>query len=652
MPETTDAQRLDKLVDELERLLKQLKGAAGFAKPRYQEPCFRTAADIADRAGGIVRLYELADRFDDAGLFHGGPWEHPDKLLPALAGACLKGDGSTPTLELLSELRILAIATGRVENEDLDADGARAFLWETCAKNLDLVFPRPSEESRARTKLFDRARRLYELVRREIEVDGLSEGVLEEVELLAAQRPIRTQMVEEMIARLAAMPDHGSGNDVDRRLQVFERALGPLTELARRAGSLPEYRSVLRRLDEDDLVAECIAFSKSMHETGLVSRYHAVPLRYVARRAPARIVEALQVSPVAIPDDAELAKLVRASVFPELAGVIRGLAGTIERGLVARTEVAAGLRKLLDLTIRPEARDVLAPPEGISPNSVLVAGALAVLGQPLGIGQGNAPTCQSARGLSLWSLHAPGMLLGMIAGAARDGSVPCDFEGVTLRSDLLGEGLAKGPIDADLDAVSRLLVPHLDRLYAHMMAAVAARGEDGHRWVNRALYGRWVPAGFESVFTPFAPQRIRSHHDFVKRFLATHHPDYNDGHELVYPNPVGIMVTDVRGRLLGPHAVSIQRIARDLEGRPRVYFYNPNNEGRQDWGQGIRPTVAGHGEIPGESSLPFESFSSRLYAFHFDPMEEGEVYAIPEDLVAGISELARTSWGESFDWND
>jgi len=110
------------------------------------------------------------------------------------------------------------------------------------------------------------------------------------------------------------------------------------------------------------------------------------------------------------------------------------------------------------------------------------------------------------------------------------------------------------------------------------------------------------------------------------------------------------MVTDVHGGLLGPHAVSVQRIAPSPAGKMRIYFFNPNNEGRQDWGQDTSPTVSGNGEQPGESSLPFERFVSRLYAFHYDPLEEGDAYAVPEETVSGVSRMAAETWGRAYAW--
>ena len=84
----------------------------------------------------------------------------------------------------------------------------------------------------------------------------------------------------------------------------------------------------------------------------------------------------------------------------------------------------------------------------------------------------------------------------------------------------------------------------------------------------------------------------------------------------------------------------------------RIYFFNPNNEGRQEWGQGVSPTVSGHGERQGESSLPFDQFLSRLYAFHYDPMEEGDAYAVPAELVETVSRQAAESWGRACTWVD
>ncbi len=69
--------------------------------------------------------------------------------------------------------------------------------------------------------------------------------------------------------------------------------------------------------------------------------------------------------------------------------------------------------------------------------------------------------------------------------------------------------------------------------------------------------------------------------------------------------------------MIGFHAVSLLRVAKDEEGVMRAYFLNPNNEGRQNWGQDIKPSVYGHGEKHGESSLPFYQLAAQSLCFSF-----------------------------------
>jgi hypothetical protein len=76
----------------------------------------------------------------------------------------------------------------------------------------------------------------------------------------------------------------------------------------------------------------------------------------------------------------------------------------------------------------------------------------------------------------------------------------------------------------------------------------------------------------------------------------------------------------------------------------RVYFFNPNNDSGQDWGQGINCSTQGNGEIRGEASLPIAEFASRLCAFHFDKLELGDIDAVPEDEIARVADMAFGSW--------
>ena len=77
----------------------------------------------------------------------------------------------------------------------------------------------------------------------------------------------------------------------------------------------------------------------------------------------------------------------------------------------------------------------------------------------------------------------------------------------------------------------------------------------------------------------------------------------------------------------------------------RAYFFNPNNDSGQDWGDGIKVSTAGNGERFGEASLPFEQFASRLYIFHYDPLERGELADITQEELDRVIGYIHRSWG-------
>jgi hypothetical protein len=323
----------------------------------------------------------------------------------------------------------------------------------------------------------------------------------------------------------------------------------------------------------------------------------------------------------------------------------------LERSLLSHQPVLSGLKRIMSIDLHPEVSENILkskPAEKMNePNTLLEADVISLLGQPLGIGQGWNPTCQSARGISLWSQHAPGKLLRMIITAAKENNLSFRFEGNLINSAELIQGVAKN-IDFNLDVVSIVLVPHLDKIYNRMMQLSAMRPEDPHKWVNPAMYGQWIPTGFISAYNT-QTKAIDNYEEFIRTFYVTHHPTYNGGHDLAYPNPVGIFITSSKGKLLGFHAVSILRVA-EHDDEIRVYFLNPNNEGRQSWQHDIQPTVAGNGERRGESSLPFHKFASRLYAFHFNEADMQNPESVNTLDVEKVTQLAKESWGESYTW--
>lgn len=639
--------------------LDRLDQAKPFAKSLYQTDVFQLAIELAHSGDGLSIIYENAHRFDMAGVFNGSPWEDPEKMEPPLAGGSLKLKGVYSIIELLSEMRMLAIAKGDYIHASLSPEEAGAFLNEVMALNLDLLFSPETEEGGIQSDdHMIRAQRLFHYLGQELSFRAIAEKIVLEIDRLTVQRPIMTGRILNMITMSQQLMECGIEEQAAEALEKYSRAANTPTPLSKNVMNQREYRLRLENAFEDELEAEARIFAGTMNETGLVSPYHAVLLRFLNRKNSNVLPMSLYLSETGMANLNANKKLIQdiiqISIYPETRQAIYGLARMLDRGVLAQEPLLPAIRGLFDLPIHAQVRHTLSKPEydhgGISLNGVLVAGVISVLGQPLGVGQGINPTCQSARALSLWSQHGIGQLLEYITRAARDNDMCMTFEGLTIHSSLLISGVAS-EINQDLDPVSMVLVPHLDKLYNEMMKRTLLRGEDGHKWVNPEFYGEWIPRGFINAIDQ-ATLKITNYSAFVKLFYATHHPEYNEGYELIYPNPVGMFLTNGHGELLGLHAVSIQRIKKDQNGDYRIYFYNPNNDSGQNWGQGIKASVSCFGELEGESSLPFHEFLSRLYAFHYNPFEQGDTYMVEDSLVEEAEYLARDSWGKKYHWND
>jgi hypothetical protein len=266
-----------------------------------------------------------------------------------------------------------------------------------------------------------------------------------------------------------------------------------------------------------------------------------------------------------------------------------------------------------------------------------------MLGQPLGVGQGNNPTCQSARALSMWAYNDPDYLLQMVAWAARDNEIIMHFEGVPVSSSSSQGGVAS-EVTLDLDPVSLVVVPHLDRIYAEMGRLCMDRQGDPHQWVNPEFHGWSAGRGFR-INVDVATGDLEELETFLRHFYASYHPYYNGNQPLIHPQPAGVAITDSAARFIGWHAITILRVTLDPEDVMRVYFFNPNNDSGQNWGDDVVVSTSRKGERFGEASLPFEQFASRLYIFHFDPLERGEPADVGEEELARVISRIHRSWG-------
>lgn len=643
----------DNLVQGFRESLDAVEGAPSLLKEPHVRRLLSQVDVLTDTREGMELLLERIPDLVRAGVFEGGPWEDPGRLVPALVNGTLRSGGPTTLMEILSELRMVAVAEGRLTIDTYAPNRARTYLKEVLVNTMDLLFPGESEEDRSMDPQVRRKLdHLMNLLVERVPLEEIKGALATEIELICLQRPVVTDRALHIIDLVRHNVQIDPSQEEDERLgRYLQAVVSPSEAAAGRTAS--EYHAFLGDADRNDLEAECKALGSTLRETGLATEHHAVLARRVASR-PSLLAVLLDLDRTG---RAELEKhgefiteLLDQTIRPDTARSVYGLGRLLDRGLLSQQPVQGGLRRLGSTELHPEVEQAIRasrPDSELPARQLLLADCVGILGQPLGVAQGKNPTCQSARGISLWSRHAPGKLLGMIRTVAEGNDLSMRFEAEVIRSHGLGPGLVK-EFDLELDAVSVVLVPHLDRIYNEMMRRASYRGEDPHKWVNPAMYGHWIPTGFAAAYD-YTTGAIRDYETFLRTFYATHHPRFNRGHDLAYPNPVGIFLTSSSGALIGFHAVSILRVA-DIGNEIRVYIYNPNSEGRQRWHSDIRPTVAGHGEHPGESSLPFHQFASRIYAFHFNPTDVGDLDAVDPQHVRSVTEAAKESWGTSYQW--
>lgn len=612
---------------------------------------------------GLELLFDRCLELEAAGIFDDSAWQYPQRQVPTLVKGTLLAGHPTSSIEILSELRMLAYALGRAKSDTISSEEATAFLEEVVVHNLEFAFDELTEESR--NKLTPQERRKvvnhFRFLLERAKLSGIKEKLAEEMTMVCAQRPIVTRSVRNLIDMVYQKMELDENNEVDRKLLFYVNAVyfpGPMVSKTPYAES---YAKAIESAGDEDLEKEARSIGKFLHETGLTNPYLAMMLRYCVENRPELVPVLLQLSPKGVGEWERYQEYITPLILETFNALnyrgIYGLKRIFERNLLSRRAVRVGLTNLKLVNIHPQVEKRIvkttAEPAGeVSARQYLMGAMLSILGQPIGIGQGNNATCQSARGISMWAQHAPAKLINMTITVATANNLIMRFENGDLESLKLAKGLVD-QLDYQLDAISVILVPHLDKIYNEMMRRASGRGEDPHKWVNPAMYGHWIQAGFASAYS-YVFNSIHDYDGFVRLFYASFHPDFNGGRQMVYPNPVGIFITSSRGDMLGFHAVSLLRVSKDDDsGERRAYFLNPNNEGRQDWGQGIQPTVFGNGEKHGESSLPIHEFMARVYAFHFDSLEvRNRLDEIPADQIEKVVQLARESWGKSYQWSD
>tara|TARA_Y100001972_G_scaffold127293_1_gene183692 strand:- start:734 stop:2743 length:2010 start_codon:yes stop_codon:yes gene_type:complete len=663
MPDTTALKpSKERAFENFERSYREFLDASDLTRPDKAARLASQVDLLSLTRDGLSFLYKKSIDLDQSGFFKGTPWQDPRKLVPGLVRGTMKAGHPSSSFEILSELRMMAYASAERDFQNVTSEEANNYLEEVIVHNLDLALKDTSEEIRESftERELKKAFNLFGFLVSEIDLSGITEKLSEEIQMICEQRPVVTEKVRALLHIVENKFDMKGDSAHEKLLLLYVNAVyGPSPETLKRP-DFEKYLSFLEKSKEHKLQEEARAMGKSMGQTGLVSAYHALLLKHLLGQSKYEylIPECLNLNDRGLAEWNKhkdfLKPLVLETISTYNAQCIYGLARMLGRSLLSRRPVRVGLENLRRIKINPQVENRILKSNHDSRGHVtaiqyLMGALIRVLGQPLGVGQGNNPTCQSARGISMWSQHAPAKLVDMVITVATQNNLVMRFENNDLISNQLGKGLVE-KLDYDLDGVSIVLVPHLDKIYNEMMRRATGRGEDPHKWVNPAMYGQWIQLGFASAYD-YLTNSIMDFKGFMSIFYKSFHPDQNNGRQLSYPNPVGIIITSSTAEMIGFHAISLLRVDKSPAGELRAYFLNPNNEGRQNWGQGIRPTVYGHGEKHGESSLPFAHFASRIYAFHYNSLEVYPGSLMDEKEIEKVEILARESWGKSYTWN-
>ncbi|WP_110669840.1 hypothetical protein [Salinicola halophilus] len=653
--DATVKSRLDGLLVQLDGALETLEHAPSVGRANRLTRLFDSARRVMLEPGGCAALEARTPTLERAGVFAGSDWAEPQRLLPTLTPQALgSAHADTVVIESLSELRLMAVAKGAYVHPLIAAEQAHHYLTQVLALNLSRLFGMGGEAEReTQGRLAEVPRALCQYLAERVGYEFIVDTMVDEIWRLLAQRPLLTAPIAEMITQIAlcqADPAIDLGASGQGAARLVSSLFGP-TQACREDPGVAVYAERLAAMDTLGLQQEATGMARAMHDTGLVSAYHPVLLRHLLDHGDHLISEALGLSTTGRDCLLCYHQLVRALIdgvaSPAAPQGVYGLALLLERGILYQPPLAPALWRQLALPLSDFAcqRLRLAYGEGATPQAFLLSGVLGMLGLPFGVGQGNNPTCQSARALSMWAYNDPDYLLQMVAWAARDDEIVMSFEGSPISSTDTGAGLAAN-MTLDLDPVSLLVVPHLDRIYAEMGRRCSEREGDPHRWINPEFHGWWAGRGFH-ISVNVATGNIDDPETFYRHFYAAYHPLYNGNQPLVHPQPAGIAATDSAGRFVGWHAITILRAALGPDDVMRIYFFNPNNDSGQDWGDGVLVGTEGNGERFGEASLPFVQFASRLYIFHLDPQEGGILAAVPDAELETVLGYLRRSWGEA-----
>lgn len=335
--------------------LDRLEQAPAFDKLNHIGQALDTA-DCSLRRGNVAAVYELAPGFDQAGVFSESDWDYPDCLQPGFVPTTLaKGDCWTVTLECLSLLRLLAIAEGKYVRSGFSAEQAGYYLREVLALSLEYVFDRQSEAARVQADQSAAVRAVMQFLAETVGYENLLDELVDEIWRLLRQRPVQVGAIQVMVTKLAGYC-YSSEHEITTIPVGAERLISSLyspSPASREDPGLGVYAERLSAMDANRLQEEANAVARSMHDTGLVSPYHAVLLRHLAVNAPETISTALGLSTTGLDGLLTYRELVHAlidkAVHLETCQCIYGLAALLERAALHFPGLASSLWRQIKL---------------------------------------------------------------------------------------------------------------------------------------------------------------------------------------------------------------------------------------------------------------------------------------------------------------
>lgn len=435
---------LERRLDSLDHAIRSLADTGDFGKQVKLPRTFDALRRVLVLPGGCAAVRARAAELENAGLFLGTDWASPQILIPSLSTGSLRSpNADTVVLETVSNLRLLAVAKGDYPHPLITAEQADSHLSQVLAINLSLLFTPPTEAERAQQgRMAQVTRELLHHLVAEVGYEKVLEHLVDEIWRILRQRPIQVDAVKRMITQIAvarANPDIDLGAGALGADRLISSLYGT-TDACREDPGVEIYRERLETMDDSALQYEASGFARSMHDTGLVSPYHAVLLRHLLGKGDYLLAEAMGLSSTG--RDCLLCyhelvhTLIDEAVQVETAQCVYGLALLLERGILYQPPVAPALWRQIGLQLSPTSRQRLSRVFGPTPDARvwLLAGVLSMLGLPLGVGQGDNPTCQSARALSMWAYNDPDYLLHAVTWAARDDEIVMHFEGTPISS--------------------------------------------------------------------------------------------------------------------------------------------------------------------------------------------------------------------------